>query len=233
MNKINRLIILSLILLLPTGLIFYQLYSKSTQDSKANSNSISSLEIDHGNDLTKDSTIPKYEYTAPSKELSEEEGKLNYTYKDDYSEEKEYASDEKDIISIENTASVFKDISIDSYKLNLETTKYKVQSGNTISKILRNYENTCNYKSALKHLKLINPEIDLDNLEIGSILNLPTTAFRDGSLYKVSKGDTWYKISKLNYPNYNTDDMVEFLISINDLPNSELPLDENVFLPNL
>ncbi|MDV4150886.1 LysM peptidoglycan-binding domain-containing protein [Clostridium sp. AL.422] len=132
-----------------------------------------------------------------------------------------------------NLLDVSKSISIESYKSTLTTYQYQVQAGDTVSRILRNYEDTCNYKTGIKYLKLLNPYLDLNNLEIDSILNLPTDAFTNGRLYKVIKGDTWYDLSKSNYPGYDTDDIIDFLISINDLPSSKLPSGENIFLPNL
>lgn len=129
--------------------------------------------------------------------------------------------------------STLKSISIDSYASNLSTSNYIVKQGDTVSNILRNFQDTCNYKTALTHLKLFNPNIDLNEIEINSTLNIPTTALEEGRLYKVVSGDTWYKLAKSNYPEYNTDDIIDFLIVINDLPNADLPLGENVFLPNL
>lgn len=69
--------------------------------------------------------------------------------------------------------------------------------------------------------------------KLSKLYNFPTTAFTNRILYKVLLGDTWYKIAKSNYSDYNTDDIINFLISINNLPNSDLRLNENVFLPNL
>ena len=129
--------------------------------------------------------------------------------------------------------STLKSISIDSYASNLSTSNYIVKQGDTVSNILRNFQDTCNYKTALTHLKLFNSNIDLNEIEINSTLNIPNNALKEGRLYKVVSGDTWYKLVKSNYSEYITDDIIDFLITINDLPNADLPLGENIFLPKL
>lgn len=239
MERKKRLLILSLVLLLPTCLLVYQTYSKSTQQTNANSNSILDLQTDDKSTFSKsqNNSFEKANSTVSSDDY------LQHTAKNSYSKNEDTKSGENDTNPQNSTNSsssdteisknVFKSISIDSYKSALTTSKYQVQSGDTISKIIKNYEDTCNYKTGVKHLKLLNPQVDLNNIEIGSFINLPDKAFTNGKLHKVISGDTWYKLAKSNYSEYNTDDIIDFLISINDLPNSDLPLGENVFLPSL
>ncbi|WP_195265733.1 LysM domain-containing protein [Clostridium sp. 1001275B_160808_H3] len=239
MERKKRILILSLVLFLPTCLLVYQIYYKSTQQTKVNSNSILNLETDDKYTLNNpqrinfkkaDTEVSSDDYLQhPNDNSNNENGDTNPAEKDTIpSDSTKPSSGDTEI-----TQNAFKSISIDSYKSNLTTSTYKVQSGDTISKILRTYEGTCNYTTGVKHLKLLNPQVDLDNLEIGSFINLPDKALANGRLYKVISGDTWYKLAKSNYPEYRTDDIIKFLISINNLPNSDLPLGENVFLPNL
>lgn len=127
---------------------------------------------------------------------------------------------------------VLKTISINEYIANLNTDAYKVIAGETCSTILRQYEKSCNYNTAIKHIKLLNPNLNVDNLEIGTVVRIPKATFESGSLYKISSGDTWSKIAKLSYPNYDSS-TIDFLIQINNLPNKDCPLGENIFIPKL
>lgn len=124
-------------------------------------------------------------------------------------------------------------ITLNSYISNLSCSTFTISPGETINTILKKFESTCNYQSSLNQLKLINPTIDLNNIEIGTLINIPIESFNAGNLFKVKSNDTWYSIAKSNYSNYNTNNVIDFLISINNLPNNDLPLGENIFLPNL
>lgn len=212
MERKKRILILSFVLILPTFLLVYQTYSKSTQNIKTDSSSVLNLQTD-----TYEETRVT-QYTGDTRATEE----INPT-----------DSSPTPTINTEIGKTILKSVSLDSYKSTLTTSTYVIKAGDTVSNILRNYEDTCNYMTGVKHLEIFNPQVDLNNLEINSTLNFPTTAFTNGRLYKVVSGDTWYKIAKENYSEYKTDDIINFLISINDLPSSDLPLGENVFLPNL
>ena len=132
-----------------------------------------------------------------------------------------------------NNEITYKSVSMDLYKSNLNPVNYIINPGDTLSKIIRNYEDTCNYKSAINLIKLFNKDLNLDNLEIGDTLILPKEALENGTLYKVKSGDTWYTLTANFYPDFDKDNLIQLLISINGLDNTDLPLNENIFLPNL
>lgn len=207
MNTKKLKILLLIILILPTFLLTYNLTIKTNTKTTSNSNSIKDLDnLGDTNDSSKNNDIA-----------------------DDIEEDITLATS-NDLLTNQNT---LKSISIDSYKSNLTASSYRINKGDTVSKIIRNFEDTCNYKTAIKHIKLFNENVNLDELEIDSTLNIPDTALSDGILYEVVSKDTWYRLATSNYPEYDTDDMIEFLISINDLPNSNLPLGQKIFLPKL
>jgi hypothetical protein len=218
----NKLVYLMIIFLLITGLTSYKLYDRiatsiMSLDSIANTNS----------------SIEK-----------ESIGKSNFTYKPTSENPDTYDNNSTDKTiptnngtptnkTVPTNENIMKSMSIDAYILNLQTSTYIVRAGETTSTILRPFEATCNYNTAIKHLKLLNSSLDLSELEVGSTIKIPTEAFKAGSLYRIVSGDTFYKIAKENYPNYNTDNIVDFLISINSLPNKDCPLGQNIFLPSL
>lgn len=203
MNMKNKLVLLMIIFLLTIGLVSYKLYDRMTTSS-------TSLDpIPNSNSSIKKKTISKSKNNATptNKTVRANNSVLN-----------------------EN---IIKSISVNDYILNLQTSTYTVGTEDTTSTILRPFEATCNYNTAIKHLKLLNPVLNLSSLEIGSTIKIPTEAFKAGHLYRIVSGDTFYKIAKSNYPNYNAASIIELLISINDLPNKDCPLGENIFLPSL
>ena len=114
---------------------------------------------------------------------------------------------------------------------NLQCNNYILKSGETLSTIAHKYENTCNPNTTVKLISLINNLNTPNDLEIGTNLSIPESTIKNGILYHVVSDDTWYKLASEYYPDYTTESIMNFLVTINNLPNNDLPLGENVFLP--
>ena len=225
-----------IIIICTVGLIFYEPYSHEGLKNRSNSlnnesnHYKSTTNSDYSNNY-KESMLEKNFITdtqtsKPIPETSNEEPTKPVTANE---EPIKPFLENADIVS----NPIKKSIDIFTYISNLSTYTYTITSGDTISKLLKPFESTCNYNTAFKHLRLINNSLDLNILEIGDSIKIPDTAFTNGRLYRIVYGDTWYKIVQENYPNYNVDDTIRFLIDINDLPNKDCPLGENIFLPIL
>lgn len=126
-----------------------------------------------------------------------------------------------------------KQISINSFLKNIDYKKVALKPKETLSVIARQYTMTCNPNTTLNLIKLLNNLTDVDNLDEGTVLLIPHKTLQNGSLYKVKRGNTWHNIWETRYPEYDRDQLIRFLITINALPNDDLPVDENIFLPKL
>lgn len=126
-----------------------------------------------------------------------------------------------------------KNFSLNEYLSNLNSTSHTIKQGETLSNIARLYEQYCNHNSCVKLISLVNNLSSPDNLEIGDNLLIPEKAIKTGTLYTVSSNDTWYKIALQYYPAYTTDSITNFIITVNNLPNNDLPLGEKIFLPQV
>ena len=114
---------------------------------------------------------------------------------------------------------------------NLPCNNYILKKGETLSTIAHKYENTCNPNTTVKLISLINHLDTPDDLKIGANLSIPESTIKSGTLYRVVTGDTWHKIALEYYPDYTPESIINFIVTINNLPNNDLPLYENVFLP--
>ena len=231
MNIKNKLITLIIMFLLTIGLVAYKLYDGVDTTLTSRDPIPNSTFITEKGDIDKCDLSYKY--------ISENPDTSSSTYDNNPTDKTIPINNDTPInktVPANNPVvnkDVIKYISMNDYILNLQTSTYTVSAGDTTSIILRPFEATCNYNTAIKHLKLLNQYLDLSSLEIGSTIKIPTEALKAGHLYKIVSGDTWYKIAQQNYPGYNTDSIIEFLISINALPNKDCPLGENIFLPIL
>lgn len=65
----------------------------------------------------------------------------------------------------------------------------------------------------------------------GIALAIPESIIKSGKMYPITIGETWYNIAQKYYSTYDTNSITKLLIYINDLPNTDLPLGESIFLP--
>ncbi len=126
-----------------------------------------------------------------------------------------------------------REITINSFLKGIDYKKVTLKSQETLSTIARKYTRTCNPNTTVNLIRLLNNLTDVDNLDEGTVLLIPHKTLQNGSLYKVRKGNTWHNIWETRYPEYDKDELITFLITINALPNDDLPIDENIFLPKL
>lgn len=237
MKNNKKKVCLLILILIPTLFICYRIFITNSK----NSSTLNNHYINYENKEYKENTnIPIDNELSNEKFVNEENSfKINEENVSKDNIEKEEYIDEvvnNEVEVIDNKISEsnsIKILSIDSYITEVSTKDYKIKKGDTISQILREFESTCNYKTGYKYLKLLNPNIDLNEVEIDTIIKIPYDTFYSGKLYLIKNGDTWYKLIKENYPDYNVDIFSKFLININDLPNSDLPLGENIFLPKI
>lgn len=125
------------------------------------------------------------------------------------------------------------DIDTFNYLNSLQCISYKLKSGETLTDIARKYVNICNLNATIKMIKSIN-KIDYENnINSKTLIYIPEYAIKSGNMYKVSTGDTWYKVANEYYPKYTAESIMKFLVYINNLPNNDLPLGETIFLPSV
>lgn len=229
MKNNKEKIVLSILILFQTLFLCYQIFITINKNVPTLNNNYNSNEV-------KDNEETKSYYTDNQlnnpKIVDEETLFQNDTLKEEFIDGITDNISEVEDNGISETNSI-KILSIDSYINELPTIDYTIKSGDTISNILREFESTCNYKTGYKYLSLLNPSTNLNEIQINTVISIPHDTFTSGRLYLVKHGDTWYNLIKENYPEYSVEDFSKFLININDLPNSDLPLGENIFLPNL
>lgn len=124
-------------------------------------------------------------------------------------------------------------ITISEFLNNSDHVSYSLKPGETLTQVARNYENTCNLNTTIKLIKTINHIHDAENLDIGYSFLIPEYIIKNGKMYPITKGETWYNIVNKYYANYDVESMTKLLIFINDLPNKDLPLGESIFLPSI
>lgn len=222
-------IILSILILFQTLFLFYLIFINSNENISTLNNSYNNYKNSDIKESIKNENI-RISDQLPNTEIANETTNEEIPSENNLSKQEDTAEVIDNQITKSNSSII---LSLSSYIKEVSTIDYSIKSGDTISKILREFENTCNYKTGLKYLKLLNPNINLDEVEINTIIKIPSDTFHSGKLYSIKNGDTWYKLIKENYPEYDIDSFSRFLIEINDLPNSDLPLDENIFLPKI
>lgn len=136
-------------------------------------------------------------------------------------------------VSPTNTDSKNVSLSLADYTKSLKCTDYTVKFGDTISSISKQYTGHCNYNTVKNILCLVNNKKSTDDLVVGSTFKIPETALTSGTLHKVVKNDTWYKLTKEYYKNYKVEDVENFISSINNMNSKTLMLDTTVYLPQI
>lgn len=126
-----------------------------------------------------------------------------------------------------------KTLNYSSYLNDLETEKYTLKENESLSDVAKKFKETCTVNSSLNIIKSLNQISNTSTIESGDTLLVPVNAFTDGKKYSVKEGDTWYSIARKNYPNYNHEIIIDFLMDINPFHKDILPLGEDVFLPNI
>lgn len=124
-------------------------------------------------------------------------------------------------------------IDLNSYISSLKTISYRIDKGSNLTEFAKRYEGSCNLNASIKLIELVNNIKDKNEVKEGAILNIPEEAFDNGSLYTISEDDTWYGLTKKYYSQYDVDQVMNFIVNINDLPTNDLPLGAQVFLPKL
>lgn len=134
-------------------------------------------------------------------------------------------------VSPTNTDSKPATLTLADYTKSLKCTDYTVKFGDTIASISKQYTGHCNLNTVKNILCLVNNKKSTDELIVGSTFKIPEAALTSGTLHKVAKNDTWYKLSKQYYKNYKVEDVEKFITSLNDMKNNTLVLDSTVYLP--
>lgn len=139
----------------------------------------------------------------------------------------------KEKVSATNTDSKLASLTLADYAKSLKCTDYTVKMGDTIESLSKKYTEHCNLNTVKNLLCLVNNKKSTDDLIVGSTFKIPETALTSGTLHKVAKNDTWYKLAKQYYKNYKVEDVEKFICSLNDMKNNTLVLDTTVYLPNI
>lgn len=147
-------------------------------------------------------------------------------------------SSNADIINTAHSISCFNSsgnviITIPEFVMNMQCTQYTLQHGETLTSIAQKYISTCTINSAVKLIKEASKITNADSISAGSKIYIPETILKNGYLHTITSGDTWSKLCRDYYPIYNSDYMTKLLIFINDMPDSNLPLNTEIYLPNI
>lgn len=124
-------------------------------------------------------------------------------------------------------------ITIHEFINNMQCSQYTVKDGETLTDISNNYSSTCTINASLKLIKTANNINSSDLIQSGMTIKIPEIILKNGTLYKVKKGDTWSKICDKYYPVYDLNYIIPLLIYINDFKDNTLPLDAKIFLPKI
>jgi hypothetical protein len=192
-------IFLSILILFQAIFLCYQIFittDKNVSTLNNSYNSKESMEVKDNEETKNDSS--DNQLNNP-KIVDEETPFQNDTLKEESIDEVTDNIREVEDTEISETNST-KTLSMDSYIKEVSTIDYTIKSGDTISNILREFESTCNYKSGYKYLKLLNPNINVNEVEINTVINIPYDTFTSGRLYLVKSGDTWYNLIKKKLP---------------------------------
>lgn len=124
-------------------------------------------------------------------------------------------------------------ITISEFIKNQQCSSYLVKEGENLNNILLKYNSPCTTNASFKLTKELNSLNSIDYIQPGMTLKIPEITMKNGILYTVNKGDSWSKICRKYYPEYDKNSIVELLTYINDLKNDVLPLNTDIFLPKL
>lgn len=124
-------------------------------------------------------------------------------------------------------------ITIPEYINNMQCKEYTLQPGDTLTSIAKRYISTCPLNSALKLIKEASNISNSNLLNAGTKIRIPETILNNGYIHTVVYGDTWEKLCRDYYPIYDSNYLKQILIFINDLPDNNLPLGKEIYLPNI
>lgn len=141
------------------------------------------------------------------------------------------AHEDSSLSCLKTTGTVI--ITIPEFINDMQCREYTLKSGDTLTSIAKKYISTCTLNSSLKLIKEASNITNADFLSAGTKIRIPETLLSNGYIHKVVYGDTWNKICRDYYPIYNSDYMSKVLIFINDLPDNNLPLGTEIYLPNI
>lgn len=239
----NKIIALIISLIVVVGLVGYLNHEgafDTTQASKTQNSS--STNIDNSSASNNSSSKTSKSTDSVSKKTSTADSTKDSGIASTNSTNKQTTetSSTADNSSLNNTSKTKSSVSFTSNNLtydyfakNIPYTEYTMVAGDTLTSISEKYSNTCTVNAALNLINSANNISDSKNLSIGTVVKIPVSTLKAGTLYKVAEGDTWGKIKNEYYPNIDIDKMTDFLVQLNSLPNNYLPLGEYVFLPTL
>ncbi|WP_294156124.1 LysM peptidoglycan-binding domain-containing protein [uncultured Clostridium sp.] len=124
-------------------------------------------------------------------------------------------------------------ITIQEFINNMQYTVYTVKTGDTLNGIADRYSSTCTLNASLKLIKTANNINSSEPLQSGTILKIPEKLLKNGTVYKVTRGDTWSIICDKYYSLYDVNYIMPLLIFINNFNDTTLPLGEQIYLPKI
>lgn len=160
--------------------------------------------------------------TIPSNEITKNSDLINSSEKSDYNND-----------YLESTCLNKVHITISEFINNQQYSSYLVKEGETLNDILLKYNSTCTANASFKLTKELNNLSSTGYIQTGMTLKVPEITLKNGEIYTINQGDSWSKICKKYYPEYDKNSIMELLIYINDLKSDILPLDTNIFLPKI
>lgn len=124
-------------------------------------------------------------------------------------------------------------ITIPEFIRDMQCSEYTLKDGDTLTSIARKYISTCTLNASLKLIKEASNISNPNLISTGTKIRIPETLLSNGYIHTIVYGDTWDKLCTDYYPIYNSDYMVKVLMFINDLPDNNLPLGTEIYLPNI
>lgn len=124
-------------------------------------------------------------------------------------------------------------ITIQEFINNMQCADYTVKTGDTLTDIASRYSSTCSLNASLKLIKTANNMNSSATLQSGMILKIPEKILKNGTVYKITSGDTWSKLCNKYYPLYDVNYIMPLLIFINNFNDTTLPLGKEIYLPKI
>lgn len=135
-------------------------------------------------------------------------------------------------VSPVNSDALSENLTLENYIKTLDCIDYTVKEGDTLNSISQNYTNHCSLYTVKYLISLVN-NLQSDDLKVGTTLKIPEDTINNGSLHKIVKNDTWYKLTNEYYKNYKVEDIENLVSKLNNMNDTTLVLDKTVFLPSI
>ncbi|KAI3349216.1 LysM peptidoglycan-binding domain-containing protein [Clostridium botulinum] len=180
--------------------------------------------VGNNDEICEINSKPNYNTDVEKEVLSSENKQVINSDNNNINTNLKNTTKEKECISKQN-------INIDNYLDSLPCINYELKRGETLTDIARRYEENSNLNTTIKLIKSINKIDNENDIDEKTIIHIPESTIKSGKMYRVVSGDTWCKVAREYYSNYNGNSIMDFLVYINNLPNNDLPLGELIFLP--